>query len=174
MVWVIFAGVGIAFAVLALWAATRRDSIERVMVERRFDLVRSGLALVSGVIALVAALDAHADETIEFPPILGILCVAALSCAALAFLPSRGAWSDNRRLAAAIIACLWVAIGLATWPFAIAASACACSGAGPYYVPPAPLGIEARGWLTIATLCGPVLLLLAASRLPDRLRRTAA
>jgi hypothetical protein len=173
MVWVVFAAVVIAFVVLA-WAATRGGSGSRVSVREQADLPRSGLALLAASIALVAAVVAYADQTIEFPPIVGILAIAAITALALALVPSHHPWSDGRRQAAAIVACVWVAVGLALWPFAVMVSACACGGGGPGYVPPAPLGIAARGWITMAILGGPVLLLLAASRLPDRLRRAAA
>jgi hypothetical protein len=174
MVWVIFAAIAIVFAALALWAATRRGPISLVVEARRLDLARSGLALLAAAVASVGAVDAYADQTIEFPPIVGILGIAAAAALALAFIPSGAVWSDNRRLTAAIVACIWLAVGLGVWPFAMAASACACGGAGPYYVPPAPLGIDARGWITIAILGGPVFLVLAASRLPDRLHRATA
>ncbi len=174
MVWVILACIAIVFAVLVLWAATQRGTALSGGERRRPDLVRSASALVAAAIASVAAVDAYADQTIEFPPIVGILGIAAVAAVALAFLPLDGGWSANRRLAAAIVACIWFAVGVGVWPFAIAASACACTGVGPYYVPPAPLGIDARGWITMAILAGPLLLALVGSRLPDRLFRAAA
>jgi hypothetical protein len=173
MVWVIFAASAIAFAALALFAATRRSPVSLVVETRHLDLARSGLALLAAGIALVAAADAYADQTSEFPPIVGVLGIAAVAALKLALIPSAGVWSDNRRLAAAIVACVWLAV-LGAWPFAMTRSACACGGAGPYYVPPAPLGIDARGWITMAILGGPVFLALAVSRLPDRLHRTTA
>ena len=173
MVWLILAAIAIVFAALALWAATQRGPIPLGGQRRRPDLARSGSALLAAAVASVAAVDAYADQTIEFPPIVGILGIAAVAALALAFLPLDGGWSANRRLAAAIVACIWFAVGVGVWPFAIAASACACTGVGPYYVPPAPFGIDARGWITMAVLAGPLLLALAASRLPDRLLRAA-
>jgi hypothetical protein len=174
MVWVIIAAIAIVFAALALWAATRRGPISSVVKARSLDLARSGLALLAAVVASVAAVDAYADQTIEFAPIVGILGIAAVAALALALIPPVGVWSDNRRLTAAIVACIWLAVGLGVSPFALGGSACACGGAGPYYVPPAPLGIDARGWITMAILGGPLLLAVAASRLPDRLHRATA
>lgn len=173
MVWLVFAVVALVFAVLALRVATRRRPTSAAFLDGRpFDLARSGLALLAAAVASVAAMDAHADRTIEFPPIVGLLAVAAVAALALALVPSGGLWSDGRRLATALVACVWIAVGLAVWPFAVMASACACGG-DPSYVAPAPLGVDARGWITLATLSGPVLLLLAASRLPDRLHRAS-
>jgi peptidoglycan biosynthesis protein MviN/MurJ (putative lipid II flippase) len=174
MVWVIFAAIAIVFAALVLWAATRRGAIPLVVEARRPDLARSGLSLLAAAVASVAAVVAYADQTNESPPIVGILGIAVAAALALAVIPPGGSWSDNRRLAAAVVACIWLAVGFGVWPFAMARSACACGGAGPFYVPPAPLGIDARGWITIAILGGPVCLALAASRLPDRFRRATA
>jgi hypothetical protein len=174
MAWVTLAVIAIIFTAFALWAATRRGPVPLIVEARRLDLARAGLALLAAVVASIAAVVAYADQTIEFPPIAGILGIAAVAALALAVIPSSGVWSDNRRLAAAVVACVWLAVGLGIWPFAIAGSACACGGAGPDYFPPAPLGIDARGWITIAILGGPVFLALAASRLPDRVHRATA
>jgi hypothetical protein len=172
MIWVIGAIAALGFALFAVWIATRRRPESSIAVDAalpRFDPVRAGLVTLAAAIALVAGVDAFADQTIEFPPISGLLLVAAVAALMVALPPTRGIWSDNRRLAAAILASAWVAIGLATLPFAVMASACACAGLGPQYVPPAPLGLEARSWITLAVAGGPTLLLLAASRLPDRI-----
>jgi hypothetical protein len=175
MAWVILAGVAIALIVLAFWAGTRRGPVEPVGAGPRFDLVRSGLAFVAAAIALVAVLDAYADPRIEFAPIGVVFGLAAAASASLALVPSRGAWSDRRRIASAIVAGLWAALGLAVGLFAEVISTCSCAAfAGPNNAPSAAPGIDASGWFAIATLGGPLLLLLAASRLPDRLRRTAA
>lgn len=174
MAWVILAGVAIALIVLAFWAGTRRGPVEPVGAGPRFDLVRSGLAFVAAAIALVAVLDAYADQRIEFAPIGVVFGLAAVASASLAIVPSRGAWSDRRRFASAIVAGLWAVVGLAVGIFAEVVSACACAFAGPNNAPSAAPGIDASAWITMATLGGPLLLLLAASRLPDRLRRTAA
>lgn len=171
MIWVILAGSAIGFAVLTVWAATRRDSIEPKRDGRRFDLGRSGLALLAAAFASVAAVTAYSDETIEFPPAIAILGFGVLASFAVALLPYHGSWSSTRRMAAAIIAAVWLGVGLVTWPFAIAATGCACASS-PNYVPPAPLGVETRAWITLATVCGPALLALAASWLPERLSRT--
>lgn len=57
----------------------------------------------------------------------------------------------------------------------IMATACACSSTGPTYVPPALLGVlGTRGWIDLAVVGNPALLVLA-SRLPfDRLQAPAS
>jgi hypothetical protein len=172
MIWVIGAITAVGFALFAIWIVTRRRPEPSIAVDAalpRLDPVRAGLVTLAAAIALLAGVDAFADRTIEFPPISALLLAAAVAALMVALPPTRGIWSDNRRLAAALLASAWVAIGLATLPFAVMVSACGCAAPGPGYVPPAPLGLETRSWIMLAVAGGPTLLLLASSRLPDRI-----
>jgi hypothetical protein len=173
VVWVILTLVAVVFALPALLMAiryrTRHVSGVVVGAERRLDPLRSTLALTVATLALVAGIAALVDQTIEFRPGEGLLLlVGAASAGAVGLYPARGIWTEPRRLAAAIVAALWAATGFLTLPFAVAATACGCSSTLPGYLPPVPLGIEVRGWISLAVIAGPVLLLLAASRLPDK------
>ena len=136
----------------------------------RVDPVRSLLAGVAAVIALIAAfLDAN-DLWMSFQGVVvPFLLSAAIVAAGLAILPATSPWSHDRRAGAAFAAVAWAVVGILVLPFGIAASGCACATGGPGYVPPDVLGMQARLWIGIATVGGPLLLLLAASPFPDRL-----
>lgn len=133
------------------------------------DPVRSTLAGLAALLVAVGGYLWAVDRSVDFRnAVVPYAAAAALVVGALAIAPSGGRWQLRRRAAAALLALAWVVAAVPMSLFLIAVSACACIG-DPGYVAPTIFGLGAHVWVTGATISGPLLLLLAASPLPDRL-----
>jgi hypothetical protein len=138
-------------------------------VASRIDPVRSSLAGLAALLAAVGGYLWAVDRSVDFQnAVVPYTAAAALTAGTLAIAPSGGRWKLWRRAAAAFLALAWVVAAIPMSLFLIAVSACACIG-DPSYVAPTILGLGAHLWVSGATISGPLLLLLAASPLPDRL-----
>lgn len=164
---VIGGAVGLCLAIPIIWAATRGGETPQTQTRLPVDAPRALLGVAAAVIAAVAGYESLADQSLSLPEV-GPLFAGLAGVALVASLyPARGVWSVGRRTVVAAVACIWVALAAATWPFAIAIPGCACTSSVP---PPLLLGIGSRSWIIIAYAAGPLLLAIAASRIPDRAR----
>jgi hypothetical protein len=139
-------------------------------IASRIDLARTGLAGMAAIIAGLSAVLYASDSAVNFPTIIvPFLALAGVTAAALAVLPSRGTWSVNRRATAALVATIWAICDIPVGFLGLlVATGCACASE-PGYVAPDLLGLGTDQWVVLALLAGPLLLLGAASPLPDRL-----
>ncbi len=142
-----------------------------IAIASRFDPVRSGVAGLATIITGLAAVLYANDAAVNFPAIIvPVLTLGTLAAGALTLLPSRGTWGVNRRTASALVAAIWAVCDIPVWFLALlVATGCACAQA-PGYVAPELLGLGTGEWVVMALLAGPLLLLVAASRLPDLIR----
>ena len=123
---------------------------------------------------VTAYLDAN-DLWMSFQDVVvPFFAISGIVAAGLAIVPSTAPWSYGRRTLTAIAGILWIVIGLPVLPFAIAAAGCACTSGPPNYVPPEFLFMGTRSWIMATLVVGPVLVLIATSALPDRLRARRA
>lgn len=138
-------------------------------IASRIDPVRSSLAGLAALLAAIGGFLWAVDQSVEFAnALVPYSAAAALAVGTLAVAPSGGRWQPRRRAAAALLAVAWIVAAVPMSLFLIAVSACACIG-DPSYVAPTILGLGAHVWVSGATISGPLLLLLTASPLPDRL-----
>ena len=138
--------------------------------DRRVDPLRSGLVAVGAVLALIAAYLDATDLTVSFQSIVvPYLLISAFLAGAIAVLPAAQPWSSVRRSMAAIVAiAMAIAVIFVLW--LSPAEGCACvSSTPPGWAPPELLGLRAGSWTLVAAIGDPLLLLIAASALPDRL-----
>lgn len=144
-------------AVLAAVALSRRQPVRQVP-----RAIPCGLALVAAGIAGMTASLVASDRSIEFTPAVWLLAadaICALGVVALTATLRPGIAGT----VATFVALVWLALGLAVLPFALATSACACtSGVGPNFVAPTIAGLDARDWIPLADMAGPILLAVAA------------
>jgi hypothetical protein len=142
----------------------------------RLDPVRSTLAAIAAVFAIMGAVASNADHGMigwEFGT--RVFPVEAVIAAAFAVVPSAGSWSRRRRTLAAGMAGLSSLASL--WLLAVGAirvgCSCAYSGSPDIDQLPTIAGIAAGDWLAAAALAIPVLMLLSGLGFPDHVRPEA-
>lgn len=143
---------------------------------RRSDPARTSLVLLAALVALLATIAVLSDRTHgitwddSWLDERLILPVATVAAAALGLYPARGSWFSLRRRVSVVVAIMWAATGAGALPNAMTRSCCSLGvDIDVARAAVAPLGIGSIGWVFIAVLGGPLLLLLAASPLPDQL-----
>jgi hypothetical protein len=134
----------------------------------RSDIPRSLIALVATVIAALAAVAIGRDSGMAgYDLAAGVFLLEAVVAGALTLLPSRDRWSARRRgftrlfTSASIVAGLWLVVFT---------GARAAGDVATGYLLPTVLGIASTTWADIATFGVPILLAIAGSDLPDRIR----
>ncbi len=158
MVWLIFGLVALAFAVVCFVVYRRGGSAPTYSPRRR--VLSWVVAALAALIAGIAAALTASDRSIEYATMgTVVLSADAVAALAVALLVASGRLKEAL-LAAPVVAALWLGVGLGTAPFVLAVSACACVGAGPDYVAPAILGLDARTWIVQANVLGPILLVV--------------
>lgn len=134
--------------------------------------IRTGLLGAASLLGAAVAALAMQDETLVFRPLtVGTLAIAAVTCAVVAMLGLRSRWSQRSHatwVGVVLVAFLWLTTSVLTWPFVLAATSCGCGG-GVSHPAPVVLGLDPRGWIVIVYVLGPLLVLIAATRLPDDL-----
>ena len=168
MVYLILLVAGIASLILGYWWAVRtvigRRSVGAVVATPSrplsWPLLRTALALVAALLAVVAAAILTQDQSMALQPAASLFFLAeAAVAAAIAFAIARQRLAPARVLAA-IVGVIAI-VGLASSPLSLARSACACARpAGPPYVPPTLLGMDGAAWATVALVGVPVLLVV--------------
>jgi len=137
--------------------------------DSRVDPVRSVVVGIGAILALLAAwLDAN-DLSMSFQNIVvPFLLVVGVVVAVLAILPATRPWSYRRRSVAVCVA-IAIAIPVIIVLWLSPASGCACvPDLPPGWRPPEILGVQAPTGIFMAAIGDPLLLLIAASPLPDR------
>jgi hypothetical protein len=170
MVWAALALLAVGCSLGIVFVGRRSQRTGTVALERapQFDFIRSGLTALASALALLTGATAFADYSIESNPFTGgFFMVVGVIAAALALYPARGLWGRSRRLGATALAAVWAVIGVIGWPFFVMASACGCGGGWNGSPAPTPLGMDARGWIVLAVIAGPTLLLLVVSGVAD-------
>ena len=138
----------------------------------RYDLPRSLIALAAAVIAAAAAVAVGRDAgMLGHELAAGVFSLEAIVCGALAGLPSRGRWSARRRGFAGVFTSGSIVAGLVLVVFTGARAACGCGDPASGYQLPVVLGIASTTWMDLATFGVPILLAIAGSDLPNRVRR---
>jgi hypothetical protein len=150
-------------------------ALSRGAIGVRIDPIRSGLAAIASVLAVVGAIASNADHgmlgwelgTQAFP-------VDAFLAAAFVIVPSAGQWSRRRRILAAVAAfsmalpSFWLLVETGS------RAACACVDPAGGYLMPTIEGVTAYDWVVISAIAIPVLMLassLEVSRLVGRADR---
>jgi len=133
-----------------------------------YDTPRTVIALAASVIAGAAAIAVGRDTGMAgFDLAAGVFLVEAVVAAALAVWPSAGGWSSRRRGFASLFTSASIVAGLVLVVFT---GARAAGDLASGYVLPTVLGIASTTWADIATFGVPLLLAIARSDVPDRLR----
>jgi hypothetical protein len=139
------------------------------------DPVRTVLAFVAAVVALLATVAVLSDRThgLTYADSLlderVILPLAAVAVGTLWLYSRSHGWPRSSRIAAAVIAILWAAAGLGALPRAMTMSCCSLGvDHDVRQAVVSPFGIGTTAWIVIAVTIGPLLLLLAATPVPDR------
>ena len=140
------------------------------------DPVRSALAAIAAIFAVMGAVASNADHGIMGWELgARVFPVEALIAAAFAVVPSAGSWSRRRRVLAAVTA------GVASWPSVLllittGSRACVCGdpSSPDFGVLPTIFGIAAYDWLVAAALAVPLLMLATSLAMPRRFGRGAA
>jgi hypothetical protein len=124
-------------------------------------LLRAAIALAAALLAGVAAASLALDQSMALQPAASLFFLAeAAVAAAIAFAIARQRLAPARVLAA--IVGVTAIVGLASSPLSLARTACGCARpAGPLYVPPTWLGLDATAWAAVALAGVPVLLIVA-------------
>jgi hypothetical protein len=137
-----------------------------------YDPPRSLIALVAAAVAGAAAVAVGRDAGMQGHELAaGVFSLEAIVCGALAVLPSGGRWSARRRGFAGVFTSASIVAGLVLVVFTGARAACGCGDPATGYMLPVVLGIASTTWTDLATFGVPILLAIAGSDLPDRLRR---
>jgi hypothetical protein len=140
------------------------------MATLRLDVPRAIISLVAAGIGACAAVAVAADATMAGRPLaVGVFGIEAIIAVAFGLRPSPGRWGDRRRTAARAVTSGSIIAGLFIVTFVGARTGCACVGVATTL--PTVLGIESPTWMDIGTFGVPLLFALAASAVPDRLRR---
>jgi hypothetical protein len=125
----------------------------------------SAAAAAAAAAGYVAALSFNAMHSREMA--LRLFAAEATVAVAFALWPSGGHWSLRRRIAAGAVA----APATVLVPFVATGTSggwmCSCAA------PPVLFGVDAQGWVVIASVAFPVLIALTAVRLPQRGGRPA-
>lgn len=135
----------------------------------RFDPVRSILAAIAAIFAVVGAVASNADHgTMGWELGTFVFPVEAVIAAAFAVVPSAGGWSRRRRTLAAGMAGLWSLPSLWLLVVGEIRVACACGypGSPDMGLLPTIAGIAAADWQAAAALAIPVLMLVSGLGLP--------
>jgi hypothetical protein len=134
--------------------------------------------LLVGLAAVISFITAYLDANDLWRSFQNVVVpyfvIAGVLAAVLAFAPGTSPWSYSRRAVTAMGGVVLAVTALPVLLFALAASGCACSSGGPNYVPPSFMGIQTETWIPATLAGGPILLVVAASALPDRLRQRLA
>lgn len=160
---------GIASLILGVWWAVRtvigRRTFGAVLAAPTrplsWPLLRATLALAAALLAVVAATMLAQDQTMALQPAASLFFIAeAAAATAITIAIARRRFAAVR-VSGAIVAVIGV-IGLASSPLSLARTACACTRpAGPPYIPPTLLGLDATAWATAALVGVPVLIVVA-------------
>jgi hypothetical protein len=142
----------------------------------RYDPPRSLIALLATVIATAAAVAVGRDGGMSGHELAaGVFSLEAIVCGALAALPSGASrWSTRRRGFASVFTSGSIVAGLVLVVFTGARAACGCGDPTTGYSLPVILGIASTTWTDLATFGVPILIAIAGSDVPDRLRRQPA
>ncbi|HEV2006698.1 MAG TPA: hypothetical protein VGQ85_08810 [Candidatus Limnocylindrales bacterium] len=133
-----------------------------------YDVPRTVLALVASVIAGAAAIAVARDTGMAgYDLAAGVFLVEAVVAAALAVGPSPGGWPGRRRGFANLFTSASIVAGLVLVVFTGARAADDPASGSSL---PTVLGIASTTWADIATFGVPLLLAIARSDVPDRLR----
>ena len=169
MVFLILLVAGVAIVAFGVWWAVRtvigRRTVGAIIGAPSrplsWPLPRAALGLTAALLAAVAATMLAQDQSLALQPASSLFFIAeAAAAASIALAIARQRLAATRVLGA-IIAAIWV-VGVASAPISLARSACACATpAGPPYIPPTWLGLDATAWATGALVGAPILLVAA-------------
>lgn len=169
MVHLVLLVAGIASLLVGVWWAVRtvigRRTVGAIMAapsrQLPWPLLRAAIALAAGLLAIVAAAVLAQDQSMELQPAESLFFIAEAAVAAAVAIAIARRRFVPVRVVGTMVAAFWV-IGVASAPLSLARTACACSTpAGPPYVPPTLLGLDATAWATAALVGVPVMLLVA-------------
>jgi hypothetical protein len=124
-------------------------------------LLRAALASTAALLAVVAAVRLAEDQSFELEPAASLFfIIEAAVAAAIAIAVARRKPAPARAMGAILAG--GEILGLVSSPLWLARTACACARpAGPQYVPPTWLGLDATAWATAALVGLPILLVAA-------------
>ena len=169
MVYLILLVASIAILTFGVWWAVRTGIGRRTVGvvigapsrPLSWPLLRAAIALAAALLAVVAAALLAQDQDMELQPAASLFFITEAALAtAISILIARRRLGPARVLGA-IVAGFGV-LGLASTPLSLARTACGCATpAGPLYVPPTWLGLDATAWAAVALVGVPVLLIVA-------------